>query len=563
MLKYILQILKTDRLDRGQTRRKVRRALALEPLEKRELMDAGGNSLARATYLGELDGVRQVADYVGRQDVNDYYRVSLEQRSDVRLDLTGMSADADLQLLNANRQVVASSTRGGSSSEVINRTLDAGEYYIRVYRYSGDTNYWLTLTGTPRAVPDYAGNSLAAARDLGTVSGTRTYTDFVGTRDVNDYYSFRLDGRTDFRLQVSELTSDADVELLNGSGAVIASSTRFGNNGEEIRRTLEAGSYYIRVYPFMGSTNYRLTLSATAVAPPDGAGNSMAAARNLGTLQGSVTLQDFVGQADTADFYRFRLASTSNFRLRMDGMTADADVVVLNAAGQVVAASTWGGMNPEAVDQVMAQGDYFVQVYPYGGANTNYRLWMEATLTQQGMDVSTMTPIGDYDGHLGADYLANAGTAVLSPVAGRVLMVQPVDGYGTMAVAIEVTLPEYRWLPTEAENTWTYTNRVIVMLGHLRPSRELVAHGDSQYRFDQGRGELGYGVGSYISVGQRLGYIETHGYEGDSTASHTHVTILDAANAPAGTSYWRGRLGTTDPLRAHYIRPELAWGLMR
>jgi len=104
---------------------------------------------------------------------------------------------------------------------------------------------------------------------------------------------------------------------------------------------------------------------------------------------------------------------------------------------------------------------------------------------------------------------------------------------------------------------------VIVVFGHLRPSRNLVDHPDANYRFNQGRNELGYSVGSWISVGQRLGYVETHGYEGSSTGSHVHVTTMDAANAPSGLNYWQGRLAENHANRAYYIRPEAAWPLLR
>jgi hypothetical protein len=111
-----------------------------------------------------------------------------------------------------------------------------------------------------------------------------------------------------------------------------------------------------------------------------------------------MTLNDFVGQADRADFYQFHLNSASNFRLRMDGTSADADVQLLDANGQYIAGSFYGGMNPEAVDRVIELGDYFVHVYPYGNANTNYRLSFETAAVQQGLDVSTVAPIvvGDY-----------------------------------------------------------------------------------------------------------------------------------------------------------------------
>ncbi|MEO8496951.1 MAG: PPC domain-containing protein [Planctomycetota bacterium] len=388
-------------------RKQMSRRMLVESLEDRRLMtgDLGGNTLAAATNLGSLEGNREVSDWVGQADINDYYRVQLGQRGDVRLGLDGLRADADLRLLDSGGRTIASSTRGGSNAESISVALQPGTYFVQVYRYSGDTNYRLTLNATPNApsVPDYAGNSLGSARNLGVLSGERSYADFVGNSDRDDYYRFELAARSTFELALDGLRADADVQLLDSSGRTIGSSTRGGSQSESIRRTLEAGTYYARVYRYSGDSEYRLTLRAEAEGPADNAGNSREQARNLGTLSGSVTLTDFVGQADRADFYRFHVNSASNFRLRMDGLSADADVQLLDASGRYIAGSFNGSMNPEAVDRVIESGDYFVQVYPYGSASTNYRLSLETATVQQGLNVSTISPIADYDGHLGAD----------------------------------------------------------------------------------------------------------------------------------------------------------------
>lgn len=543
------------------------RRMFVERLEDRRLMtaDLGGNTLNTATYLSSLEGTRVISDFVGSADPNDYYRIQIDQQSEMHLGLDGLRADADLQLLDASGRTIASSTRGGSNAESISRTLEPGTYFVRAYRYSGDTPYRLTLNVTPNqpTVPDFAGNSLGAARNLGVLSGERSFFDAVGNYDRDDYYRFELTGRSTFELALDGLRADADVQLLDSSGRTITSSTRGGSQAEDIRRTLDAGTYFVRVYRYSGDTDYRLTLRVAADGPPDNAGNSREQARNLGSLSGSVTLNDFVGQADRADFYRFQLTSTSTFRLRMDGMSADADVQLLDANGQYIAGSFNGGMNPEAVDRVIASGEYFVLVYPYGNANTNYRLSLDTTTVQQGLDVSAVSPIADYDGHLGADYMANAGTAVLSPVSGRVIDVRAVDGYGTMAVAIEVTLPAARTFISEQQGGTITTNRVVLAFGHLRPSRDLIAHPDANYRFQQGRNELTYSVGSYVTAGQLLGYVETHGYEGPgSTGSHVHATASDGNNLPA--NIWQGRgVPDNDPRRGRYIRPELAWSLLR
>jgi subtilisin-like proprotein convertase family protein len=108
---------------------------------------AGDNSPGAARNLGALGSQRTFNDYVGRSDTNDYYRFTVNRTSRFSLAMSGLSADADVQLLNANQTVIASSVRGGSSSESISRTISAGTYYVRVYPYGGaNTNYTLRLT---------------------------------------------------------------------------------------------------------------------------------------------------------------------------------------------------------------------------------------------------------------------------------------------------------------------------------------------------------------------------------------------------------------------------------
>lgn len=77
---------------------------------------------------------------------------------------------------------------------------------------------------------------------------------------------------SNFSLLLNGLSADADVEItqdLDNNGVInfddnfIGSSNNGGTTAESISDTLEAGTYYIRVYPFEGATSYNLTLSAT------------------------------------------------------------------------------------------------------------------------------------------------------------------------------------------------------------------------------------------------------------------------------------------------------------
>jgi methionine-rich copper-binding protein CopC len=122
-----------------------------------------------------------------------------------------------------------------------------------------DNTAWNFTTGGL----DYAGNTLSAARDLGILSGASTFTDFVGTSDTNDYYRFTLNARSTLALSLTGMTADADVQLFNSQGSTIATSTAGGASNEAITQTLEAGTYYVRVYQYSGDTNYNLYLNQT------------------------------------------------------------------------------------------------------------------------------------------------------------------------------------------------------------------------------------------------------------------------------------------------------------
>ncbi len=345
-----------------------------------------GNSRGNARNVGTLRGDRTFQDFIGSGDTNDYYRFDLERKSDFGLALTGLSADAEVQLLNGSGQVIESSTGPGSSTETITRSLNAGSYYVRVYPYSGSTNYTLNLSAT-EARPDLAGNSLATALNIGKLDASRTFQDFIGLDDTNDYYRFTLDNASDFELALSDLSADAEVQLLNNSGQVIESSTRSGSNTETITRSLTAGRYYVRVYPYSGSTDYTLNLSATEI-QADLAGNNFASARDIGSLGSARSFRDLVGTTDTNDYYRFTLNRSSNFRLTLNGLSADADVELLRSDGSLLQSSLNARTNSEQIAQVISAGTYYVRVYPFSGT-TNYNLTLSATA------ISNQDGVGD------------------------------------------------------------------------------------------------------------------------------------------------------------------------
>lgn len=116
------------------------------------------------------------------------------------------------------------------------------------------------------------GNQLSEARDLGVLGDTQTIADSVSNARPDSLYRFTLPANSDFKLTVSGLTADVDVAVIkdiNGDNSIdftdiIASSQELDLSPESIDIDgLAAGTYFVRVYQYQGSTDFTLNLSAT------------------------------------------------------------------------------------------------------------------------------------------------------------------------------------------------------------------------------------------------------------------------------------------------------------
>ncbi len=231
--------------------------------------DYAGNTLGTARNITLSSSTTTFQDWVGSTDTNDYYRFTVADTSNLNLSLNGMTSDADVQFLDVNGSLIQSSANAGTSAESIVRQVNAGTYYIRVLPYSGSTYYNLNASATTVLLPDYAGNTLGTARNITLSSSTTTFQDWVGSTDTNDYYRFTVANTSNLNLSLNGLKSDADVQLLDLNGSLIQSSVNAGTSDESIVRQVNAGTYYIRVLPYSGSTYYNLNVSATTVVSPD------------------------------------------------------------------------------------------------------------------------------------------------------------------------------------------------------------------------------------------------------------------------------------------------------
>ncbi|MGC9525570.1 MAG: S8 family serine peptidase [Limnospira sp.] len=150
---------------------------------------------------------------------------------------------------------------------------------------------------------------------------------------------------------------------------------------------------------------------------------------DLGDLNGTQTVGDSVGYFDSGDIYRFTLATPADFRLVLEGLSADADVELsrdFNANGRVdygeaIAGSYHWFNRPELIEANLEPGTYFVNVYPYQGT-TAYNLTLSATPTSNHLHAGFNSRYG-YG-------LVNASAAVAGAIASPAPLQEVPDRFG-------------------------------------------------------------------------------------------------------------------------------------
>lgn len=124
--------------------------------------DAGDTTASANTVSLDSNGD---AIITGHADDNDVYKFVASSSGSATIDLTGLSADIDLRLLNSSGSILDSSGAGGSSSESISYELTSGStYYVDIDPYNSNTSdYHLSInapSGSTTPVGDITAPSL-------------------------------------------------------------------------------------------------------------------------------------------------------------------------------------------------------------------------------------------------------------------------------------------------------------------------------------------------------------------------------------------------------------------
>ena len=327
--------------------------------------------------LGTLDGA---ADGVA------WYRFTLSEAREVALGLRRQDADADLVVEDAAGNVLHSGANDGTANEWVRETLLAGTYYVRVEAQEAGANAYVFRYGVGGADP----------AEVARLEAERTSAQEQEQEQVqqqppafgSQFYGFDLPENTDGS---ADRISLGAVSATDPDGGSVTYSIEGGNAAGLFEIDAASGELFYtgggEDYE-TGSTSFELTVRASdgdqttdttatvsvtdvdepvevdpPVAQPDPA---RAAAEDLGDITELAAprfpLGTLDGAADGVAWYRFTLSEAREVALGLRRQDADADLVVEDAAGNVLHSGANDGTANEWVRETLLAGTYYVRV---------------------------------------------------------------------------------------------------------------------------------------------------------------------------------------------------------
>ncbi|MEH2247171.1 calcium-binding protein [Nostoc sp.] len=249
-----------------------------------------GNTLDTAYNIGNLTGNKTFTEFVGSVDPLDYYKFSLTSTNNITLLLNGVTQNylyAKIYYDKNNNGLIEtgdelySEIAGSGSNAQITKTLGAGNYYVEISQYYNNvnSNYSLQLAATsaPASIASNPGNTLNTAYNIGNLTGTKSFTEFVGSVDPLDYYKFSLTNTSNITLLLNGVTDnylyakiyyDKNNNGLIESGEQLDSEIAGSGGNAQITKTLGAGNYYVEISQYNNNDNSNYSLQLANISIP-------------------------------------------------------------------------------------------------------------------------------------------------------------------------------------------------------------------------------------------------------------------------------------------------------
>jgi hypothetical protein len=248
-----------------------------------------GNSRDQALVISPGSGT----GYLDSTDTDDYYKVNVTSGGQISAILAPPSgSDFDLYLYDPNGSQVASSTLGGNQTDTINyTTTSTGDWYIRVYRYSGEGTYSLQVSTS-------SANVLAES--------PHPYPN-----NYDQMWTISQAGAGQIRVHFTQLDVESNwdyVYIYDGNNNLITTYT--GSYRDMWTDNVTGDTIRVRLVSDYSVTGYGFTIDSkeTGAAPPPPTGNKFAILVGVNNYI-DPAINDLVGCVEDAADWRTYLTS--------------------------------------------------------------------------------------------------------------------------------------------------------------------------------------------------------------------------------------------------------------
>ena len=208
--------------------------------------------------------VQSFTGSVANLDGLDYYQLQVNNRTNVSMSLSGLGGDVNLFLLDSTSKQLAASSATGIRSELIQTTLEAGTYFVKVQQGSATTSspYQLNFSNDPLfKAPNSTPQSLVVNGVRSSYAANSTLT--LSNSSVLDGDGWQDVSKVDFWLtdSLNQRIELADVDTFtanNAASAKLSYTTSLSQLG------LVVGVYQLNAvaYDKAGVTSNQFTSSA-------------------------------------------------------------------------------------------------------------------------------------------------------------------------------------------------------------------------------------------------------------------------------------------------------------
>lgn len=341
-------------------------------------------SFAQAWYL--LPGIIQ--SYVCTPNDLDYYKFTVQAGDVIHLELDNLPADYNLCLYDPAENLIKCSQNGGTSAEVIEEIASSnGDYYAQIYGVQGvydpATPYTFTLQLIASSCPDpYEPNETFAT--AWSVSAGAYYA-YICTSGDQDWFHIVLLPGQEFRVTLTDLPKNYDLELYDPLGRLVASSHNGGTTPERITFTASAmgGDYRVRVFGVAGDFDpdnpYALKLQLGTAPPmptptptptetpvptcgtdPYEPNESFATAASIAP---GTEIHAYLCPATDSDYYRFPVSGGVEIFARLYDLPAAYRLTLFDPSGSPLVVCSGTGTEPRELTYLpTTDGDYALAV---------------------------------------------------------------------------------------------------------------------------------------------------------------------------------------------------------